>query len=187
MSIVFHIKPKSVLDIGIGFGKYGVLCREYLEMWTQYRTYHKKDWKFRIDGIEIFEKYRNPLYDFVYNNIYFGNALNVIYETNHIYDLILLIDILEHFTFEKGFQFLELCLEKGRNLIISTPKNVGSQKGVFGNPHERHKSQWTEAQLLLLRLKDMFGNKTRFFVVPHNRALIVFMGEKVESVSHLRF
>ncbi len=28
---VAHLKPSSILDVGIGFGKYGVLLREVLE------------------------------------------------------------------------------------------------------------------------------------------------------------
>lgn len=187
MSLVVHVKPNSILDIGVGFGKFGVLCREQLEMWRKDRAYHKKDWKTRIDGIEIFEKYKNPLYVFVYNRVYFGNALNVLPELKSIYDLILLIDVLEHFSYDAGINLLGLCLEKGRNLIISTPHNIGSQKEVFGNIHETHKFQWTTKHFFLTRLKTMFPTKSRFFVVPHKRALIVFMGEKTDLISKKEF
>ncbi len=51
-------KPKSVLDIGVGFGKYGVLAREYLELWDEGKKYNDRE--IRIDGIEAFEKYITP-------------------------------------------------------------------------------------------------------------------------------
>ena len=51
---ILKIDPTSVLDIGIGFGKYGFLCREYLETWKG-NTYPNQ-WKVRIDGIEVWQK-----------------------------------------------------------------------------------------------------------------------------------
>ena len=33
MDLIISVKPFSVLDVGSGFGKYGVLCRKYLELW----------------------------------------------------------------------------------------------------------------------------------------------------------
>jgi predicted O-methyltransferase YrrM len=47
------LKPKKVMEIGVGFGKYGLLLREYLEIWGEGEVY--KDWLRKIDGIEIFE------------------------------------------------------------------------------------------------------------------------------------
>lgn len=32
LELIIAIDPSSVLDVGTGFGKYGVLCREYLEL-----------------------------------------------------------------------------------------------------------------------------------------------------------
>ncbi len=31
LEIISLIRPRSVLDVGVGFGKYGLLAREYLE------------------------------------------------------------------------------------------------------------------------------------------------------------
>jgi hypothetical protein len=43
------------MEIGVGFGKYGLLLREYLEIWGEGEVY--EDWLRKIDGIEIFEAY----------------------------------------------------------------------------------------------------------------------------------
>ena len=49
-----QLRPKSVLDVGIGFGKYGMLFREYLDIWDMecVADYDPAAWKTRIDGIE---------------------------------------------------------------------------------------------------------------------------------------
>jgi hypothetical protein len=33
LTVVGNLQPQSILDIGCGFGKYGMLMREYLELW----------------------------------------------------------------------------------------------------------------------------------------------------------
>ena len=50
VQLMMIVKPQSLLDIGIGFGKFGFLAREYLELWDRRNKYD--DWQRRIDGIE---------------------------------------------------------------------------------------------------------------------------------------
>jgi ubiquinone/menaquinone biosynthesis C-methylase UbiE len=38
--------PKSILDVGCGFGKYGFLIREYLELWSIEHRYKKVNGKY---------------------------------------------------------------------------------------------------------------------------------------------
>jgi hypothetical protein len=68
MDVIYNLNPGSVLDIGSGFGKYGLLCREYLELWDGRQKY--QEFLRRIDGVEVFGKYITPVHRFVYNNIY---------------------------------------------------------------------------------------------------------------------
>jgi hypothetical protein len=42
IDLAMKVDPKSVLDVGVGFGKYGVLLREYLELWDGRDRY--RDW-----------------------------------------------------------------------------------------------------------------------------------------------
>ena len=53
VELIVLANPQSVLDVGCGFGKYGVLAREYLELWDGRQRYG--DWTRRIDAIEAFE------------------------------------------------------------------------------------------------------------------------------------
>jgi hypothetical protein len=60
-----RMRPLSVLDLGVGFGKYGVLLREKLDI--EPGRVRPEHWSVRIDGVEAFERYCNPIYTFVYN------------------------------------------------------------------------------------------------------------------------
>ena len=172
VELIIDTNPKSILDVGVGFGKYGFLSREYLELWDGRGQY--KDWRRRIDGIEVFKEYLTPIHDFVYNQAYVGNVLDILPTLRTRYDLILLIDILEHFEYVDGIHLLKECRKHGRNIIISTPKHASMlQRECFGNPFETHRFQW--------RKKHFRGFGSLFFV-HHQRSIICYMGEDVQGV-----
>jgi hypothetical protein len=137
IEVISLLRPQSILDVGIGYGKYGILSREYLEPWTD----HPLTRSIRIDGIEAFPAYVGPGQRYYYDQIYFGNALDVL-PTIDSYDLILLIDVLEHFSYGDGLRLLELCASKSRHVLIATPFDIDIQEAVFGNEFERHRFQW---------------------------------------------
>jgi hypothetical protein len=145
MDIIIHINPMSVLDIGTGFGKYGVLCREYLELWDGRKNYSQ--FLRRIDGVEVFGDYITPLHKFVYNNIYINDIVQVLDKIESRYDLVLLIDVLEHFEKHQGEFLLHKILHNNDGVLISTPKKPSSQKDAFGNVYETHRSKWTKGDL----------------------------------------
>ena len=118
MELIVLTDPKSILDVGVGFGKYGYLSREFLELWDGREEYCV--WKRRIDGIEVFKDYITPIHEFIYDHIYIGDAVDILPTLEIKYDLILLIDIIEHFDYERGMKLLEECMKRGRNVIIST-------------------------------------------------------------------
>lgn len=163
IGLVMTLDPRSVLDVGVGFGKYGVLIREYLELWDGRERYH--EWTRRIDGIEIFDRYLTPLHAFVYDTVHVGNAADVLPTIATRFDLILLIDVIEHFTREDGLRFLDLCISRARNVIISTPKDMGGQSEAFQNPHETHRSQW--------KAEDFRAHP--HCVQIHNRESLIFL------------
>ena len=169
MRLVMICKPKSVLDIGVGFGKYGMLCREYLELWSGYNQQ-----QVRIDGIEVFQKYLNELHDCIYNQIFVGDALDVLPMLGRHYDLILLIDVLEHFHFDDGLKVLKRCGEIGDNVLVSTPREFKPQSAsADGNEFEIHRSHW--------ELSDLDGFAP-VFEMPQDESLIVFFGEDVKKI-----
>ena len=138
---LMDLKPSSILDIGVGFGKVGYLAREYLEVWS--RRYDKSEWKTKVYGIEAFERYRNPAWDFYYDKVLIGDANQLIDDVPQV-DLITCLDVIEHFEKREGTIFLEKCLAKARHVIISSPIKFYAQDAVFGNVHEVHRSHWRE-------------------------------------------
>jgi 2-polyprenyl-3-methyl-5-hydroxy-6-metoxy-1,4-benzoquinol methylase len=171
---ILNIQPQSVLDVGTGFGKYGFLAREYLDIMQ--RGVKKKNWKTVIDGVEVFENYITPAHKFIYNNIFVGNALEVLPSIRKKYDLILLIDILEHLTHKEAKKLLSLVKAKSKHILIATPKKVLAQNEVFGNIHEIHISQFD---------KSHFREFDNISFIPHNHSLIIYIGNKAKQFNKL--
>jgi 2-polyprenyl-3-methyl-5-hydroxy-6-metoxy-1,4-benzoquinol methylase len=176
--LIMLTNPKTILDVGVGFGTYGFLSREYLELWDGREKYH--DWQRQIDGIEVFKDYITPTHEYNYNRIYIGEATKVL-PLKTKYDLILLIDILEHFDYKKGLDLLEKCKKCAKNIIISTPLYIGTQSPSFGNTFETHKFQWK---------KKHFSNISKKFFLPNTDSLIIYIGtdaSKIKSIVKKEF
>jgi len=141
LDIVIQQKPHSILDIGIGYGKYGMLFREYLDIWDVKTPYSER--KLKLYGVEAFKEYDNPIWQ-VYDNVLTKDVLSILPVLSGLgkFDLLFLGDVIEHLTKEEGKKILtEIEYDK---LIIITPKVVSVQDAVYGNPFEIHKSSWSE-------------------------------------------
>jgi 2-polyprenyl-3-methyl-5-hydroxy-6-metoxy-1,4-benzoquinol methylase len=173
MDLIISVKPFSVLDVGSGFGKYGVLCREYLELWDG-----REEYKFlrRIDGVEVFENYITPLHKYIYNNMYTENIINLVNNLDYSYDLVSLIDVLEHFSKEEGILLLNNLFKKNKGILVSTPKKPSPQQDVFGNAFEIHKSLWKKEELSTLG---------KHYFIRDNISHIVYITREQHSLNNL--
>jgi len=150
---ITRLEPLSVLDVGIGFGKYGFLAREYTDVYRG--RYHKDEWVTNIDGIEGFKNLVTEFHHYVYNNIYIGDACALINTLNN-YDLIVCVDMLEHVEKDKGKLLLNAFKNKSKTTIVSVPIKPSKQgKGKYNNPFAPHRSVWLEEEL------SEFGNITK--------------------------
>jgi hypothetical protein len=153
IGFVEELKPTTILDIGIGTGQYGFLCRNYLESVNLFnretsKKRDKSEWKFTIDGIEVFEEYITPVHHYVYNRLFFGEACEILKGLEPGgYELILAVDILEHFYKDKGKKFIAELKRVGRRSLVSTPKQWMEQD-IPQNPFENHRSLWTKEDLI---------------------------------------
>ncbi len=146
MRLVRTVKPNSILDVGVGFGKWGYLFREYTDIVQSEKDparYQKNNWRTRIDGIEAFEAYLHPAHKYIYDNIQVGDAATVL-PTLGAYDMIFFGDIIEHFDLEQGQQLL---LEAGQHaahcVCVTTPRFATAQGALCNNALEQHRSVWT--------------------------------------------
>ncbi|MBU1173547.1 MAG: hypothetical protein KKD44_28600 [Proteobacteria bacterium] len=99
----------------------------------------------KIVAVEGFEGYITAIHQAIYDEIYVENVLDFlerIQDTGTRYDLVLLLDILEHFMKEEGQRVLQLIDNISKHRIVSTPVNFYAQGAVMGNELERHLSLW---------------------------------------------
>ncbi|NQT33005.1 MAG: class I SAM-dependent methyltransferase [Candidatus Omnitrophica bacterium] len=139
--LIERIRPRSVLDVGCGFGRWGFLSREYLDIWKG-RT-HEDKWETRIDAVEVFEPYIKPSHRYIYDDIFIGNVLDVLPDLAN-YDLIIIGDMLEHLEKSQGKKLLELVQQKANKAVLLTVPLGDSwpQEERDENEWEGHKSAW---------------------------------------------
>ena len=172
VELIVDADPQSILDVGVGFGKFGVLAREYLELLDGRSIYG--DWQRRIDGVEIFPDYLTGLHETIYDRVIVGDAAEILPKLpERQYDLVLLIDIIEHFDRPTGFEVLNQCLRVGRNVIVGTPLGFFTQEG-YGNPHEQHRSLWSR--------RDLRSTGHPCFFLPETHSLLGFIGRDTPRV-----
>lgn len=148
---------KSVLDIGVGFGKYGLLMREHLDI--RKGRYTKVEWKTRIDGVEAFLPYLTRVHTYVYDRLFTGD-IRELWKDLPVYDIVVLSDVLEHMPVEDGTMLLINLLARKCNkaMVVSFPPVFGehSNRGYENNPYEKHQCQWK-----LPDFKVLFGNSIK--------------------------
>ena len=143
-SIARQLRPRSVLDVGVGFGKYGYLFREYLDVWDMQNVvdYERSRWKVRIEGIEATPEYITPVHAYVYDQIHVGDAATVI-DTLGQFDVIIMGDVLEHFDKEAGAALIGKLFDHAEKCVVLTfPVSTTDNRNVLGNPFESHRSAW---------------------------------------------
>jgi SAM-dependent methyltransferase len=139
LTTIHALQPRSVLDIGCGFGKYGVLVREYLDVWNE--RIDRESWQVRLVGIEAFAAYRNPIWDYAYQKIYVGEAQSIL-PTLGDFDLVLIAEVIEHLEYPEAVELVRVSLEKSPVVIVSTPRDFYPQHDLCGNPYEIHRNLW---------------------------------------------
>lgn len=134
---IMKMDPSSILDVGPGFGKWGFLLREYLEVWQG--RLHPAEWEKRIDAVEIYVPYASlPWNKTIYDDVFVGDVLDYV-RIFPDYDLILFMDVIEHIKKPEGLSLLR----RAPNWILSTPAYESQQGEAFGNRRESHISAWS--------------------------------------------
>ena len=160
IDLVKKLNPKSILDIGVGFGRWGILFREFLEIWGD-RNY-SGNWNRIIDGVEIFPDYIKPYHKYFYNNIFIENARDFLKRTGTKYDLINCGDVVEHFEKKAALDLIHLSLDRARYVLINIPTgNNWEQSAINNNEYETHRSIWNKKDfrefenILIKNFKDI--------------------------------
>lgn len=134
----------NVLDCGIGNGFWGLACRQWLA--GPGRPLY-------MMGVEGWEAYRGPAWQF-YDYVWVSRIEHYLQRNPHAradrFDVILLLDVLEHFDKPQGHEILRLLrsrLRPGGSLYVGTPAVFIEQGAHEGNELEEHRSLWTPEDL----------------------------------------
>lgn len=126
--------PGSVLDIGAGEGTYAYLLAEYAEQ-IEGST---------LTAIEIHKPYveKYALKD-LYDKVIVANAVTRKFPRAHV---VILGDIIEHLDHDDAVKVWNKARAAARRAVFaSIPLGDHPQGEVQGNPHERHRTTWTDA------------------------------------------
>ncbi len=144
--LLFALSPGSVLDLGMGFGRWGMLTREMCDVWQNRIT--PEQWQVELVGVEAFQKLVQPYHGAFYDEVIVADALDYVRGAERTFDLIILGDVLEHLPRGEAQELLSLCRSKAHYTLLCVPLGEGWQQGeMYGNPYERHRSVWRNWQL----------------------------------------
>jgi len=142
---LLQYRPRSVLDLGMGFGGGGVVVRQWLDLGV-------RPWRTYLVGVEAWADYRNPVWD-LYNVVYVQTIEQFASASAESFDCVLLGDVVEHFEKDAGRKVLasvKPLVAAGGSLLLATPATFRPQEAVYGNERERHRSLWSPDDLIEL-------------------------------------
>jgi SAM-dependent methyltransferase len=147
IDVVKALNPKSILDIGKGFGKYGFLVHEYIGIDNTLRLSPEKSLQEQsrivMDACEADTDLLLPHLPHLYRNLFVGDVLEK-YKFFQKYDLILMIDVIEHLNKEKSIEMLRYFVSQKSRVLIATPKDFFEQH-LYESEFENHISHWKVA------------------------------------------
>ena len=134
-------EPRRVLDVGVGYGRWGMVIREFCELW--FNRVHRSTWNIWVEGVEAYEPNVDDYHKYFYNKIHLGDFSQIYRTLDGNWDVIIFGDVLEHFTKNDSYTLLDWSLDHASYVLINIP--IGSewpQDEMYENRFERHLSEW---------------------------------------------
>jgi len=124
------LSDKVILDVGCGFGEWGFLIRT------------RKSGYPCLIGLDVWRSHLDKLrFLTVYSELVYCRIPPIPLKDKST-DITLACELLEHLPKEVGFRFLaELERVTKELIIVSVPLNA-PQEEIYGNPYEKHVSEW---------------------------------------------
>lgn len=147
--IVSSLQPQTIIDVGIGKGKIGQLCRQASPT-------------AKISGFEVYqpfvEKYKEN-YNGVYESVVIADFREWIRQnSNWQADLIVFGDVLEHFFYSEVHDVIQFCLYRVKYLMAIWPTEY-LQNDFDGNLEESHRSNFKLSDLARYPIRYYQCNK----------------------------
>jgi hypothetical protein len=128
VNLMIDLSPRSIIDIGPGWGKYGLMAREYLPNLA------------KLDAVEVKEGAR-PTQTSIYDTVIWADVRTLNRNTWGAYNMAFLIDVIEHMEQSEGHRLLRDIVSAGTIVVVATPKLFIEQHDD-DNPYETHLSLW---------------------------------------------
>jgi hypothetical protein len=139
--MVWRAQPRSILDVGPGWGKAGVLLREYVGVPPIER----------VDAVELWRPYVTLRLRALYDDVFICDVRDLSDEQLGSYDLVLMADVLEHLGKLEGLALLERI---PGHVVVCTPREFFQNPEAGEIPPEEHRSLWT---------REDFGDRVDIF------------------------
>jgi len=176
IELVRKLDPQSILDVGAGFGRWGILFREFLEIWDTGK--YDGSWQRTIDAVEIFPGYIKDYHKYFYNEIFVTDALEFMKSTDRQYDLINFGDVIEHLDKANGEELIRTALTRCKYVLINIPiGKYWQQNGTEENPYEAHKSVWYNNDFTKYKYNKI---KTFYDLVNREFSVVLIANDRIK-------
>lgn len=182
--VVQQLRPRRILDVGKGFGKYGMLLHEYVGLDPAARIDParklREQSRISIDAVEVDPDLMLPHLDHAYDRIHRG-AIEELYRDLPRYDLVLMADVIEHVDKPAGVEVLRHFVASGAVVVVSTPIAFFRQS-LHQSRHEEHVSHWTERDFRALgRVSTQYVGPGAVYVLTRQECRVPGFGRGVTT------
>jgi len=166
LEVLARERPRTVLDVGAGYGKYGFLAREFADAE-------------RVDAIDV----TTPRFA-AYDHVWLGDLRQLdrlLPADVPVYDLALFIDVIEHFEKPEGYAVLDQLVARARSVLVATPWGFRPQE-IPGMPYETHRSGWLPwdftGRYRVHKWTAFPGHRSRHLGIPKMWQLMVLLSRR---------
>ena len=162
LATIVERRPAAVLDAGIGFGLWGHLLRQYLDVWSG--RIQRDQWTTRIDGIEIDPKRVQAHSHHLYSNVYIGDIRDEVPRraAATAYDVILFGDVIEHLPKDEARRLLDTACGLATDCVVLRIPLGDGWRREGREPPDHHRSRWYandfDVYPATVRQYDFWGN-----------------------------
>jgi len=149
-----RIRPNRVLDIGIGYGFWGALIRNYFGADQGGQLGHMLDretWvpnpALTISGIEPFANYCNPMWDFYDGGVVRRNVEDIIDSVVRLAadEFVVCIDVMEHL---KRAVAMDIFRATRKGVFGICTQMYDTPQAPYGNPLEDHITKFSPQEFV---------------------------------------
>jgi Capsular polysaccharide synthesis protein len=128
---ITEVSPQRVLDVGLGFGRWGMLIREFCE--APEDATDNKNWRVHLEGLETSRSNVEDYYHYFYNQIHIEKSPEYFLSMTDTWDMIIFGDVLNRWNKENAEKRLNKALEISDYVLISNSiNNRSSDDGLDG-------------------------------------------------------